>query len=124
MDTSPEYAHRVARALIGVIDKARWDARIGSLRELSRKADMTHTALNKRMTGQVIFNVRDLVALSAPLGVSASELLRRAQDVVAGGHDLDFEERSDRDRSLDHLRGLPSAAAPERRDTGEGDDHA
>jgi len=122
MNDNRDHAQLVAAELITVVDQARWDARISSVRELARLAGMTHTSLNKRMTGQVVFNVRDLAALGGALGVSPAELLRRA--IEAAGTDADFPGVSDEPSSLEHLKGLPSAAAPKRRDTGEGDDDA
>lgn len=124
MSETRAHAQRVAEELIAVIDQARWDARIASVRELARKADMTHTSLNKRMSGEVVFTVRDLVALGAALGVSSAELLRRAIEAARGGQVVNFPGVSDDASSLDHLKGQPSAAAPKRRDTGEGDDDA
>lgn len=124
MESTQDYAHRVAHALIGVIDQARWDARIGSVRELARRAGMTHTSLNKRMAGEVVFNVRDLTALGQALDVHPGDLLRRAQAAVEDGTAVDTAGPSDPASSVEHLRGLPSAANPKRRDTGEGDDDA
>jgi len=123
MNEARDHAQRVAAELIGIIDQARWDARISSVRELARQAGMTHTALNKRMSGEVVFNVRDLAALGEVLGVTPAELLTRAVQAV------------DRD-NVTHLRPKtsgaplsvdveePSAAEPERRDEGQGSDDA
>ncbi|SDC44790.1 helix-turn-helix domain-containing protein [Nocardioides lianchengensis] len=81
--TSPrEYAQRVADALVDVIEDARWQARIGSLRDLATRAGMTHTALNKRMRHETPFNVRDLAAVAAVLDIHPAELLTRAKALV------------------------------------------
>ncbi|MBU2693844.1 hypothetical protein CCO04_01980 [Pimelobacter sp. 30-1] len=61
-----------------VIEQARWHAKIRSARALATQAGMTHTYLNARLSGEVVFTVRDLGALGVALGVDPAELLRRA----------------------------------------------
>ncbi|MBB3040971.1 hypothetical protein [Nocardioides soli] len=83
-----EYGREVNDALPRVIEEARWDARISSVRELARLAGFkSHTLLNQRMRGAVAFTVPDLVAVGRVVGVPAIELLRRAKDVADGSPD-------------------------------------
>ena len=84
MNAAREYAERIADALVDVVEDARWDARIPSIRELASRAGMTHTALNKRMTRTTPFNVRDLAAVAVVLGLHPAELIRRAKAIVDG----------------------------------------
>lgn len=90
MENVRAHAQRIADALVDVIETARWDARISSLRGLAARAQMTHTALNARMRRETPFNVRDLAAVAAALGVEPNELLRRAV-AAAGTRDRDPE---------------------------------
>ncbi|WP_040319997.1 helix-turn-helix domain-containing protein [Aeromicrobium marinum] len=124
MNASRDHALRVAQELIGVIDQARWDARIGSVRELARRAGMTHTSLNKRMSGEVVFNVRDLAALGAAVGVHPAELITRAVDAALAGNVVQLHPEPSYDPLTVDLANEPSAAEPERRDDESGDDHA
>lgn len=78
MDTAREQGERLAAAMPDVIEQARWDAKIRSARALATQAGMTHTYLNARLSGEVVFTVRDLGALGAALGVDPADLLRRA----------------------------------------------
>lgn len=84
MNDAKEYGQRVAEAFVAVVENARWEAHIGSIRELARRSGMTHTALNSRMTGTTIFTVRDLAAISIAVEVSAVELVRRAKEIADG----------------------------------------
>lgn len=70
--------YAVAAELPRVISDARHDARIDSLRDLARRAGMSHTYLNARMREGWKFTAADIVALGEVMGVGAVELLRRA----------------------------------------------
>ncbi len=114
MSTAGESGERLAHALIQVVEAARWEAKIKSVRELAARADMTHTSLNARMSGQVVFNARDIGALAHAFDMSPVELIVRAKKLA---------EESDRAANVSSisdadLAALPSAAEPQRRDDG------
>ncbi len=75
-----------------VIEQARWDAKLRSARALAAAAGMTHTYLNARLAGDIVFTVRDLGALGVALGVDPAELLRRAALIAAEATDEVHEE--------------------------------
>lgn len=77
------YPERFAAAVAEVVEQARWDARIGSIRELARLSGMTHTALNARANNQTPYTVRDLAALAPHLKLEPAEVLKRAR-LIAG----------------------------------------
>ena len=79
MNAARDQGERLATAVIEVVERARWDARIRSVRDLAIQAGMTHTYLYKRMAGKVTMTVRDLGALGAALGIEPAELVRRAR---------------------------------------------
>lgn len=91
MDNVRAHAQRVADALVDVVDSARWEARISSIRDLAARAEMTHTALNKRMRRETPFNVRDLAAIGRALEIEPNELLRRAVAKVAAENGVTAE---------------------------------
>lgn len=78
---------RFAEAVADVVEAARWDARIKSVRELADRTDggMTHTSLNARFNKRTPFNVRDLAIIAPIIGVEPAEILRRARDLLDGG---------------------------------------
>lgn len=102
MNLPREYAQRIADALVDVVEDARWEARISSVRELARRAGMTHTALNKRMNHETPFSVRDLAAVALVLEIHPAELLRLAKARVDG----------DGPDELAGRRGRPSPGKP------------
>lgn len=87
MEDAKTRGTRLSAALAEVVRQARYDARIDSVRKLAQRAGMTHTMLNARLSGKTPFNAYDLGALSVPLGVSPTELVRRAQDLADAERD-------------------------------------
>ncbi|KAB2806947.1 hypothetical protein F9L07_28355 [Pimelobacter simplex] len=83
MDAAREQGERLAAAMPAVIEQARWDAKLRSARALAAAAGMTHTYLNARLAGDIVFTVRDLGSLGVALGVDPAELLRRAAEIAA-----------------------------------------
>lgn len=83
-----EYLARFSEAVVQEIWNEMGRQRITSLRELARRAGMTHTSINVRMNGdsrtgkQVTLNVRDLAAIGNALGVEPGRLVDRAQDAM------------------------------------------
>lgn len=82
MNDAKIYARRFADAVAEVVEAARWDAHIKSIRELARLSGMTHTSLNKRHTKSTPYTVRDLAAMAPALKVEPMEILRRARERV------------------------------------------
>ena len=83
MNEAREQGERLADAMIEVISQARWEAKIKSVRELARRAGMSHTALNSRLHGVAKFDTRDIGSLGLVLGLTPVELIERAQAIVA-----------------------------------------
>lgn len=85
---SDDYLRRFSEAVVQEIWNEMGRQRITSLRELARRAGMTHTAINVRMNGdsrtgkQVTINVRDLAAIGNALSVGPAELVGRAKVAV------------------------------------------
>jgi len=79
MNTAREHGERLNAAMPAVVEQARWNAKFRSVRALAEAAGMTHTYLNNRLSGSVIFSIRDLGALGHALGVPVAELLDRAK---------------------------------------------
>lgn len=76
------YARLFAQAVARVIEDARWEARIKSVRELERRAGFSNGTLAQRFKEGVPFNVRDLAQVAAVLDVSPGELVLRAERIV------------------------------------------
>lgn len=116
MNEAREQGELLAAALAEVVEQARWEAKIRSPHDLAIRAGMTHTALYKRLSGEVKINARDLGALAYALGVSPAELVERAQEVVASnsvwsaGPALDIAEDQPDERTLG--RRSPRQAEP------------
>lgn len=101
-----------------------------TVQQLAERSDVPYPSVRRYLAAERHIDVSVLHALATALGATSGELISAAEERLSRGGrpsvirtDSDAN-RSDRDRSLDHLRGLPSAAAPERKDTGQGDDHA
>jgi hypothetical protein len=83
---------------------------------------------NPRTGKRVPITISDLAVIAGALDQDPLEMLSRAR-VEAGATPIGNVRQLHPDVSedvstLDHLKGLPSAAAPKRRDTGQGDDDA
>lgn len=89
MNEAREYGERINKAMIQVVEQARWDKRFRSARALADAAGMTHTYLNQRLNGTTNFSVRDLGALAHALGVPIGELLDRALLLASDESDPD-----------------------------------
>lgn len=85
MKEEATYPQRFADAVAEVVEEARWDARIPSIRELARLSGMTHTALNARAKKSTPYTVKDLAVLAPALKVEPLEIVRRARDRLDGG---------------------------------------
>ena len=127
MHTDPTYPERFAAAVADVVEQARWEARIGSIRELAGLSGMTHTALNARKAYKTPYTVRDLAALAPALKIEPVEILRRARllleavDAPAGEREklLTLAER----RAQRETPGLEQEAArPKKRKPKMGED--
>jgi transcriptional regulator with XRE-family HTH domain len=122
-----------------------------SREELARRAGISATTMG-RIEREGPVDVSHTWAIADVLGIPLATLVERAEHAVAVAYrdnrslslpgeereqmwrDIDDEhddlaarrqsDSSDAASSLDHLRDLPSAAAPKRRDTGQGDDDA
>lgn len=81
MNQARDYGEALNAAMIEVIEQARWEQKVRSIRALAEKAGMTHTYLNARLNGATPFSMRDLGALSYALDIPLNALLAR---VAAG----------------------------------------
>jgi hypothetical protein len=82
---------------------------------------------NPRTGKRVPITISDLAVIAGALDKDALEMLAQARAAAASTGNVvrgNFGNPSDETPSLDHLKGQPRAAAPKRRDTGEGDDDA
>lgn len=100
-----------------------------TVQQLAARADVPYASLRRYLAAERYIDVAVLHALAGALGTSSASLVAAAEDRLrrAGGANViqgAFGNSSEETSSLDHLRDQPSAAAPKRRDTGEGDDHA
>jgi transcriptional regulator with XRE-family HTH domain len=100
-----------------------------TVQQLAEKSEVPYATLRRYLAAERHIDVATIAALAEALDTTAVELVMAATErlqrgsganVIAG----DFGNSSDDASNLDHLRGLPSAAAPKRRDTGQGDDDA
>jgi transcriptional regulator with XRE-family HTH domain len=105
-------------------------ARLGmTLEQLAERAEVPYSTLGKILQAQTSIDVNQLHAVSTALGLSMREVVERAEAALAASEpaeviDIRGRKASEPTPSVDHLKGQPRAAAPKRRDTGEGDDHA
>lgn len=82
---SDDYLTRFSEAVVQEIWNELGRQRITSLRELARRAGMTHTSVIVRLNGdsrtgkKVVINVRDLAAFGQALGVEPAEFVARAK---------------------------------------------
>lgn len=82
--------------------------RITSLRELARRAGMTHTSVNVRLNGdsrtgkKVPINTRDLAALGDALEVDPAQLLSRAARLA-----VEMRTQSETEQQVQDLFPLP-----------------
>jgi transcriptional regulator with XRE-family HTH domain len=100
-----------------------------TVQQLAARADVPYASLRRYLAAERYIDVAVLHALAGALGTSSASLIASAEDRLnrAGGANViqgAFGKASDETPSLDHLKGQPRAAAPKRRDTGEGDDDA
>jgi len=100
-----------------------------TVQQLSERADVPYASLRRYLAAERHIDVSTLDALAKALGTTPVDLVMAAAERLsraATGNVVDIRDRksSDEPSSLEHLKGLPSAAAPKRRDTGEGDDDA
>lgn len=114
-----DYLQRFSEAVVQEIWNEMGRQRIRSLRELARRAGMTHTSLNARMgidsrTGKpVVLNVRDIAAIGDALGVEPGALIKRAfeaADTTAPQLAIDWGSdytSGDADKAPRRLDGTP-----------------
>jgi transcriptional regulator with XRE-family HTH domain len=101
--------------------------RQSSNEQIAERSAIPLVSVNRYMAGKRPINLAILAELAAALEVDPSDVVSSALTELSRGGVViqgDFGNSSDDGSSLDHLKGQPSAAAPKRRDTGEGDDDA
>lgn len=131
---TPEQLEAWSQSVVQEIWNEMGRRRITSLSELGRLAGMTPQYVTARLKVDpktkkpVTITVKDLAAFGSALDEDPGVFLARAQDAMNRGdapviHGA-FGEPSEATPNLDHLRDQRGAAAPKRRDTGQGEDDA
>jgi transcriptional regulator with XRE-family HTH domain len=101
-----------------------------TVQQLADRADVPYASLRRYLAAERYIDVAVLHALAVALHTTPAALVAAAEERLSrrgGGVVIpaDFGDSSDAAPSLkEKLEGLPSAAAPKRRDTGQGDDDA
>ncbi len=101
-----------------------------TVQQLAERSEVPYPSLRRYLAAERHIDVSVLHALANALGTTSGELISAAEERMRRGARptvirTDFgANQSEGAPNLDHLRGLPSAAAPVRKDKGEGDDDA
>lgn len=81
-DDRDVYARLFSQAVTRVIEDARWQAHIKSVRELERRAGLSNGYLGTRFDGGTPFNMRDLAKIGPVIGLAPADIVERAERIV------------------------------------------